>query len=324
MKKKVLISIPSYSEEENIFPLYDALEETLSPVYDRYEFEFLFINDGSKDNTVKKVKELMEISPYVSLIDLSRNYGKETAMAAGFDYFNHDALITIDADLQHPPATILEMLNLWEQGYEDIYAKRNKRNGESWFKKSTSKWFYKVLGAMSDAPVLADAGDFRLLDKKVVLALKQLRETQRYTKGLYSWVGFKKVAIEFDANERLHGETKWNLGSLIKLAIEGITSYTTAPLKLSMYFGFLVSFAAFIYMLYVLIKTLIFGADTSGFPSLMIMMLFLGGCQLISIGILGEYLGRVFVESKGRPLYFIENEIKGKAFLKNKKDDQNK
>lgn len=321
MKKKVLISIPSYSEEENVFPLYQALDEALCSVYDRYEFEFLFINDGSTDHTVEKVMELMEFSPYVSLIDLSRNYGKETAMAAGFDYFNHDALITIDADLQHPPATIIEMLNLWEQGYEDVYAKRNKRKGESWFKKSTSRWFYKVLEAMSDAPVLADAGDFRLLDKKAVESLQELRETQRYTKGLYSWIGFKKVAIEFDANERLHGETKWNLGSLIKLAIEGITSYTTAPLKLSMYFGFLVSFAAFIYMIYVLIKTLILGADTSGFPSLMIMMLFLGGCQLISIGILGEYLGRVFIESKGRPLYFIENKYRGKAFLDDKKDE---
>ncbi len=179
--------------------------------------------------------------------------------------------------------------------------------GSHGLKKTSSKWFYKVLGKLANTPVLPDAGDYRLLDRKVVEALKQMRESQRYTKGLYNWVGFKKVAIEFDADERLHGETKWSFGALLKLAIEGITSYTTAPLKISMYFGFLVSFVAFVYMIYVLIKTLIFGADTSGFPSLMIMILFLGGCQLISVGILGEYVGRVFLETKKRPLYFVEN-----------------
>lgn len=312
MKKKILISIPAYSEEENISPLYEILNDTIAKKRDMYDFEILFINDGSKDKTVEKVLKLMETASDVSLIDLSRNYGKEVAMTAGFDYFNHDAMIIMDADLQHPPKIILEMLELWDQGYEDVYAKRNKRKGETWFKKKTSKWFYNVLEKISDVPVLADAGDYRLLDKKVVEALSKLRESQRYTKGLYSWVGFRKVAIEFDAEERLHGETKWSLKALINLAIEGITSYTTAPLKISMYFGFIVSLVAFIYMTYVLIKTLIFGADTSGFPSLMIAILFLGGCQLISIGILGEYLGRVFTETKNRPLYFIENIYKSR------------
>ncbi|NST22524.1 glycosyltransferase family 2 protein [Enterococcus faecalis] len=307
MKKKILISIPSYNEANNILPLYKKLNETLEEKRDEVDFEILFINDGSKDNTVSEVLSLIEQTDNVSLIDLSRNYGKEIAMSAGFDYSTHDAVITMDADLQHPPATIIDMIDLWQQGYEDVYAKRNQRKGESWFKKTSSKWFYKVLGKLANTPVLPDAGDYRLLDRKVVEALKQMRESQRYTKGLYNWVGFKKVAIEFDADERLHGETKWSFGALLKLAIEGITSYTTAPLKISMYFGFLVSFVAFIYMIYVLIKTLIFGADTSGFPSLMIMMLFLGGCQLMSVGILGEYVGRVFIETKKRPLYFVEN-----------------
>lgn len=312
MKKKILISIPAYNETENIFPLYEKLSFELTLKKTDIDFEILFIDDGSTDKTVETIINLMDNVTDVSLIELSRNYGKEIAMTAGFDYADHDAVITMDADLQHPPETIVKMIDLWEKGYEDIYAKRNKRKGESNFKKLSSQWFYRILQKLSNTPVLADAGDFRLLDRKVIDALKQLRETQRYTKGLYNWVGFKKIAIDFDAEERLHGETKWSVGSLMKLAVEGITSYTTAPLKVSMYFGFIVSFIAFVYMVFILVKTLIFGADTSGFPSLMIVMLFLGGCQLISIGILGEYIGRVFLETKGRPLYFIENIYRSK------------
>lgn len=312
MKKKILISVPSYNEEDNIFPLYMELEKTFAPLKKTYNFEILFINDGSQDQTVKKVKDLMQEKSDVSLIDLSRNYGKEIAMAAGFDYFNHNAMVTIDADLQHPPEKILEMIHLWEQGYEDVYAKRNKRKGEPWLKIKLSKLFYKILQRFSEAPVLADAGDFRLLDKKVVYAIQQLRESQRYSKGLYNWVGFKKVSIEFDARERLYGTTKWNFRALFRLAMEGITSYTTAPLKMSMYFGFLVSLTAFIYMIYIFIKTLLYGADTSGYPSLVIIMLFLGGVQLISIGLLGEYVGRIFNETKNRPLYFVQEIRQGK------------
>ncbi|MEO1781205.1 glycosyltransferase family 2 protein [Enterococcus diestrammenae] len=315
--KSILISVPAYNEEPNIYPLYKSLLKVIDPLKEKYRFEILFINDGSSDNTVDTVKQLINETDIVSLIDLSRNYGKEIAMAAGFDYSDHDAVITIDADLQHPPTLIPEMINLWELGYEDVYAKRKKRHGESTFKKFTSKLFYKVLQHVSDTPVNADAGDFRLLDKKVVSALQLLRESQRYTKGLYNWVGFKKVAIEFDAAERLFGETKWSFKSLFRLAMEGITSYTTAPLKISMYFGFVASLVAFIYMIYVLIKTLAFGSDTSGFPTIIIVMLFLGGCQLISIGILGEYLGRIFTETKNRPLYFKEEVISKTV----KKDD---
>ena len=167
MNKSILISIPAYNEEDNVYPLYTTLKSDLQPIIDQYKFEFVYINDGSTDNTVKKVLSLMDETIDVSLIDLSRNYGKEIAMAAGFDYFNHDALITMDADLQHPASTIIDMVILWEQGYEDIYAKRKKRQGESWFKKASSKWYYKILGKLSDSPVIADAGDYRLLDKKV-------------------------------------------------------------------------------------------------------------------------------------------------------------
>lgn len=307
--KSILISVPAYNEEDNIYPLYGAIKNVIGSFNKAYVFEILFINDGSSDKTVEVVKDLIKETDNVSLINLSRNYGKEIAMAAGFDYSTHDAVITIDADLQHPPTLIKEMISLWELGYEDVYAKRKERHGESFLKKSTSRMFYKVLQKVSHTPVNADAGDFRLLDRKVVDALVQLRESQRYSKGLYNWVGFKKAAIEFDAAERLHGETKWTFRSLFKLAMEGITSYTTAPLKISMYFGFVVSLVAFIYMIYILIKTLVIGSDVSGFPTIMIVMLFLGGCQLISIGILGEYLGRIFNETKRRPLYLLEEKI---------------
>lgn len=253
--KSILISVPAYNEEANVYPLYEAIQKATQSLRENYSFEILFINDGSSDDTVEVVKKLIKESDNVSLVNLSRNYGKEIAMAAGFDYSTHDAVITIDADLQHPPTLIKEMIDLWELGYEDVYAKRKERHGESYFKKTTSKLFYKVLQKVSNTPVNADAGDYRLLDRKVVEALVKLRESQRYTKGLYNWVGFKKAAIEFDAAERLHGETKWNFRSLVKLAMEGITSYTTAPLKISMYFGFVVSLIAFIYMIYILIKT---------------------------------------------------------------------
>lgn len=195
MKKSILISIPAYNESENVFPLYEKLNSLFESIDENIEFEILFVNDGSTDDTVNQVLKLAKTEKNISLINLSRNYGKEIAMSAGFDYSKHDAVITMDADLQHPPIVIKEMIRLWKLGYEDVYAKRNKRKGESWFKKSTSKMFYKVLEKLSDTSVLADAGDFRLLDKKVVNALRQLRESQRYTKGLYNWVGFKKISI---------------------------------------------------------------------------------------------------------------------------------
>ncbi len=306
--KKLLLAIPCFNEEENIASIYDRITTDIDFQALSLEHEILFINDGSRDRTLDEFKQLVADHDDVSYISLSRNYGKETAMVAAFDYFHHDALVMMDADLQHPPVLVNEMVKLWDLGYDDVYAKRNKREGESWFKIKTSKWFYGLLGKMSKTPVTPDAGDFRLLDKKVVVALRSLRESQRYTKGLYNVVGFKKVAIEFDAAPRLHGKSKWSLRSLVNLALEGITSYTTAPLRLSTFLGFIISGFAFMYMVYVLIKTLIVGPDQSGFPTIVVLVLFLGGCILISNGILGEYLARVFMEVKNRPLYFVEEE----------------
>lgn len=302
----VLLAIPCFNEEANVESVYARIKADIDFAGLGIEPEILFIDDGSKDQTVQVVKQLAAAHADVSYICLSRNYGKETAMVAAFDYFHHDAMIMMDGDLQHPPMLVNDMVKLWQAGFEDVYAKRNKRAGESWFKIKTSKWFYELLGVLSRTPVTPDAGDFRLLDRKVVVALRQLRETQRYTKGLYNVVGFKKAAIDFDAAPRLRGKTKWSFRSLVNLALEGITSYTTTPLRLSTFLGFVVSGFAFLYMVYVLIKTLIIGPDESGFPTIVVLILFLGGCILISNGILGEYLARVFMEVKNRPLYFVE------------------
>ncbi|QBA74822.1 glycosyltransferase [Lacticaseibacillus paracasei] len=305
-KKSLLLAIPCFNESANVEAIHKSILDHVEFSKFNLNYEILFIDDGSKDNTVEQFKKVSLEDSQVSYISLSRNYGKEVAMVAGFDYFHHDAMVMLDADLQHPPALINDMINLWELGYEDVYAKRNLRRGESWMKIKTSKWYYKLLQSVSQTPVTPDAGDFRLLDKKVVLALRSMRESERYTKGLYNVAGFKKAAIDFNAEPRLHGKSKWNLKSLVNLALEGITSYTTAPLRISTLLGFFVSLFAFSYMIYVLTKTIIFGSDSSGFPTLVILLLFLGGCILISNGILGEYIARIFMEVKRRPLYFIE------------------
>lgn len=310
--KKISVSIPAYNEEENIFAFHEQISQYISQELDHYEFELIFIDDGSKDKTISLIRTLEQKDPRVIGIELSRNYGKEVAMAAGFDYAIGDAVITMDADLQHPFSSLKEMINLWEMGYQDVYGKRTTRHGESKLKVAFSNSYYKLLNSMTKEQILANVGDFRLLDRQVVDALKKVRESNRYTKGLYEWVGFRKVEFKFEAAERFAGETKWNFSGLAKLAIEGITSYTTRPLKLSMLFGFLVSLSAFIYLIIVILDTIINGIPGTGIPTLTILVLFLGGVQLISLGIMGEYLGRIFIESKNRPLYFV-NQPKKKA-----------
>ncbi|TRM10532.1 glycosyltransferase [Lentibacillus cibarius] len=222
------------------------------------------------------------------------------------DYARGDAVIIIDADLQDPPELISEMIRYWEEGYDDIFAKRKSREGESWLKICTSSAYYKLLKKLSRIPIQEDTGDFRLLDRRCVEALKQMREAQRYTKGMFSWIGYNKKEIPFDRDPRMAGKTKWNYRRLFDLAIEGITSFTTTPLRISSLFGLLVSGFAFIYMIWIIGKTLIFGESVMGYPSLMTVILFMGGIQLLSMGIIGEYLGRVFNETKKRPLYFID------------------
>lgn len=308
--KKITILIPAYNEEDVLDKLYKRLNPVLAGLSD-YIFEILFINDGSKDNTLEIIKTLHKQDPRISFIDLSRNYGKEIAMIAGLDYATGDAVVIIDADLQDPPELITQMVGCWESGYDDVYAKRRSRLGETWLKKYSASTFYRMLQKFSKIPIQENTGDFRLLDKRCVEALKQLRETQRYTKGMFSWIGYNKKEILFDRDPRAAGQTKWNYLKLCDLAIEGITSFTTVPLRFSSLLGALISIFAFIYMMVIIFKTIIYGESVQGYPSLMVIVLFLGGIQLLSLGIIGEYIGRIFNETKRRPLYFVD-EYNGK------------
>ncbi|MFI3320911.1 MAG: glycosyltransferase family 2 protein [Rikenellaceae bacterium] len=309
--KKISILIPCYNEESCITPLYKAITEQINQIED-YEWEILFVNDGSSDNTLSLIQEIAANDNKICYIDLSRNFGKECAMLAGFDYVTGDCMIIMDADLQDPPSLIPKMIEKWEEGYEDVYAKRTKRGKESWLRKKLSTLFYKILQNSSRFDILKNVGDFRLLDRICIDSLKRMRENERYTKGLFCWIGFKKCELTFQRDSRISGESKWNYSSLFELAIEGITSFTTSPLRISTYIGFLVSIFSFVYMCYFLIKTFIVGDEVQGFPTLIVVILFLGGVQLISLGIIGEYLGRIFNETKQRPTYFVREYKKGK------------
>lgn len=300
--KKVSILIPAYNEEQNLSRLYEALTDLMQK-HPNYEWEILFVNDGSKDRTLEKIKELRARDSRICYVDLSRNFGKEKAMLAGFDYVTGDCMVIMDADLQHPPVLISEMLKYWEEGYDDIYGKRKTRGKESWLRKKFSLLFYSILQHSTRFDILPNVGDFRLLDRSCINVLKQMRESERYTKGMFCWIGFRKKELLFEQQDRLAGESSWNFWALLNLAIEGITSFTIVPLRLSTLLGFLVALFTFIYMIYFFIKTLIWGDPIQGFPTLIIVILFLGGVQLISLGIIGEYLGRIFNETKKRPTY---------------------
>ena len=303
--KKVTILIPCYNEEQSLPLLYQELSSLIDN-HQAYDWEILFVNDGSKDNTIHLIKQLSHQDHRIAYVDLSRNFGKEAAMLAGFDYATGDCMVIMDADLQHPPHLIPEMLKYWEEGYDDVYAKRTTRGKESWLRKNLSLLYYKLLQKTTRVEILQNVGDFRLLDRKCIDTLKQLRESERYTKGMFCWIGFNKKEIEFEQGDRVAGQTSWNYLGLFNLAIEGITSFTIAPLRLSTMIGIIVSLIAFIYMCVIIAKTLIWGEDVQGFPTLMVVILFLGGVQLLSLGIIGEYLGRIFHETKNRPVYVVK------------------
>lgn len=302
--KKITILVAAYNEEESIPLLVSQLNQT-TELLSQYKWEYLFINDGSTDGTLEVIKRLRQSDNKISYVDLSRNFGKENALLAGFDYADADAVVMMDADLQHPVSLIPKMVELWGEGaVQDVYARRRSRGGgESWLHKQGALLFYKILDHSTRFDILPNVGDFRLLDRQAVVALCQLRESERYTKGMYCWIGFTKKEIEFDIQERQVGTSKWNFFSLLNLAIEGITSFTILPLRLATLMGLLISFGAFVYALYYFIKTLCVGDPVAGFPTLIIVILFLGGIQLLAIGVLGEYLGRVFNEVKRRPVY---------------------
>lgn len=280
--KKITILVPCYNEEQSLPLFYKELNKVIVSI-DEYQWELLFINDGSKDATLNKLIELRLEDKRINIVDLSRNFGKECAMLAGFDYATGDCVIQMDADLQDPPSLIPKMVEKWEDGYDDVYAKRTKRGNESFLRKKLSLLFYKILQRTSRFDVLNNVGDFRLLDRSCVEALKTLREGERYTKGLFCWIGFRKYEILFEREDRVAGESAWSFKTLIELAINGIISFTTSPLRISTYIGFVISLFSFIYMLYFLIKTIFSGDSVQGFPTLIIVMLFLGGIQLFII-----------------------------------------
>lgn len=319
-KQLLSILVPCYNEEAVLPAFYQRTSQVIADI-PRYDFQFIFVNDGSKDHTLDVMRELREKDSRVSYVNLSRNFGKEIAMIAGIDYLTGDAAIIMDADLQDPPELIPKMIYWWEKGYQDVSAKRRSRAGESFFKKWSSHAFYTLLQKVSDVPMQRDVGDFRLLDRQCLNALRLMRESQRYTKGLFSWIGFEKKEILFDRDARAAGKTKWNYWKLFNLAIEGITSFTIAPLRTSAFVGCILALISILYMLFIVIRTIIYGDDVPGYPSLISIVLFIGGIQLFFLGVIGEYLGRIFNESKSRPLYLVQD-FNGERVMEQKKGIQ--
>ena len=308
--KKITIIIPAYNEEESLPHLYERLEKLMNSM-EHYEFEILFVNDGSKDNTINLIKEYREKDNRICYVDFSRNFGKEIAMIAGLDYATGDCVIFMDADLQDPPELIPELVKYWEEGYDDVYAKRNSRKGETWLKKFTSKMYYRVLQHLTNIPIQEDTGDFRLLDRRCVNALKKMRESQRQSKSMFSWIGYKKKEVLYDRDPRIAGQTKWNYKKLVDLAIDGITSFTTSPLRISTYISIPTFIVLFVYFVYVIAKCIVTSTAIQAYQAIILLILFFSGVQILLFGIIGEYLGRIFNESKDRPLYLV-NEYNGK------------
>ena len=314
--KKITILVPAYNEEESLNALYERISKIMNEM-SNYEFELLFVNDGSRDNTLKIIKELRKKDERICYVDFSRNFGKEIAMIAGLDYATGDCVIIMDADLQDPPELIPRMVELWEQGYDDVYAKRKSRAGETWLKKFTSKMYYKVLQSLTKVEIQKDTGDFRLLDRRCVNALKKMRESGRCSKSMFSWIGYNKKEIMYDRDPRFAGQTKWNYKKLIDLAIDGITSFTTSPLRISTYISIPTFLALVVYFIYVIIKCIRLNVAIQAYQAIILLILFFAGIQIILIGIMGEYLGRIFNESKNRPLYLV-NEYNGEKEMNNK------
>lgn len=297
------VVVPLYNEELNIDYLFERLIFVLNRL--NMNYEIVCVNDGSRDNTIERLIEYHYRNPDIKVVNLSRNYGKEIALSAGLDYTNGNAVVPIDADLQDPPELIEELVAKWREGYDVVLATRRSRQGENLIKRFTANAFYRTIDRISHVPIPRDTGDFRLMDRRVVEALKRMPERNRFMKGLFAWVGFKQTSILYDRPSRYQGETTWNYWRLWNFALDGITSFSFIPLKVWSYIGLLVAIPAFFYASFLVIRTVIFGIDLPGYASLMVAVLFLGGVQLVSLGVIGEYLSRVYEEVKGRPLYLI-------------------
>lgn len=297
------VIVPTYNEGVNIHPFYERLRRTLAEVGE--PSEIIFVNDGSADGTLDQLLALRAHDPRIKVIDLSRNFGKEVALTAGIDAASGKVVIPIDADLQDPPELIGPLMAKWREGFEVVYATRIHRNGESWFKRLTATLFYRVMSWLANIEIPENTGDFRLMSRPAVEALKQLREHHRFMKGLFSWVGFRQASVSYEREPRFSGKSKWNYWRLWNLAVEGITSFSYVPLQLATLFGLVAALSAFSFGTYILVDTLLYGNPVRGYASLMVVVTFLGGVQLICLGIIGEYLARTYSESKRRPLYFV-------------------
>ena len=308
------VIVPAYNEEEVLPIFHGRLVAALANIKELAgRWEVVYVNDGSKDGTLRILKELQLTDPAIGVAALSRNFGKEAAMSAGLKLARGDAVILIDADLQDPPELIGDMVRVWQQGADVVNMKRSSREGETWFKKASAAWFYKVINWLSEVHIPENVGDFRLLSRRAVDALNQLPESNRFMKGLFAWIGYKQVVVEYARHPRAAGETKWPYLKLLNFAIEGITGFSVIQLRLASYAGFLTAFSAFVYALFLLVKTLTIGDSVKGFPTLILTILILGGLQLMAMGIIGEYLGRLFKESKHRPLYLIDEYVAPQA-----------
>lgn len=312
-KSKKILSIvaPAYNEEASLDSFYSRLVDAVKDL--DLELEIIYVNDGSQDGTFEVMSKQHESDNRITIIDLSRNFGKEIALTAGLDHVSGDAIVVIDTDLQDPPELIPELVERWNEGFDVVNAKRIKRKGETAFKKITSFLYYRFLYQLSDIKIPKDTGDFRLLSRNAIDDLQKLREKHRYMKGLFAWVGYSQTEITYERDERYAGDTKWKFFGLLDLAFEGLTSFSVLPLRLASMLGVLSAFAALVFAVIIIIKKMMFGDPVAGYPSLVVLITFIGGIQLLALGIIGEYLGRVFNETKNRPLYIIKNIYSSRA-----------
>jgi glycosyltransferase involved in cell wall biosynthesis len=308
-RQSLSVVVPVHNEEAVLPEFHRRLAAALDGLAADFATEIVYVNDGSGDASMRQLVELHESDVRVAVIDLSRNFGKEIAMSAGLDHARGDAVIVIDADLQDPPELIPEMVRAWQAGSDVVRMRRASRASESWLKKATARAFYRAIGRIGEIEIPPDVGDFRLLSRRAVAALLRFPERSRFMKGLFAWIGFPSVEIVYDRDGRFAGESKWNYWRLWNLALEGITSFSVGPLKMASYVGFATATYAFGYGVYVIGKTLLYGEPVRGYPTLLVAVLFLGGLQLMALGIIGEYLARMFIEVKARPLYLVQRNL---------------
>jgi glycosyltransferase involved in cell wall biosynthesis len=305
-RQSLSVVVPVYNEAEALPEFQRRVSAVVDALGADLDVEIVYVNDGSTDASMDWLMGLHQSGASVTIVDLSRNFGKEVATSAGLDHARGDAVIIIDADLQDPPELFPDMVRAWQGGSDVVRMRRASRANESWLKKATARWFYRMIGRVSEIEIPADVGDFRLLSRRAVDAIMRFPERTRFMKGLYAWIGFPTTEITYDRDGRFAGESKWNYWRLWNFALEGITSFSVGPLKVASYVGFLTAVGAFAYGAYVVVKTLLYGDPVRGYPTLLVVVLSLGGLQLMALGIIGEYLARVFIDVKARPLYLVQ------------------